>query len=167
MACNTELCAEVMHRKPFEYRLRAQSSLNVVTGCLEWNGWRNKKGYGRIVYHGKKHLVHRAAYEHFKGAIPEGLMVCHKCDNTSCWNPGHLFTGTGVDNAQDAVRKGRYKPNLSGRKNAPSRKVSAQSAEMAKRMYRRGSTFAAIGRVLGVSGHTIRKIIDGVVTGHK
>ncbi len=52
-------------------------------------------------------LAHRCSFIEFKGKIPEGLLVCHSCDNRACINPDHLWVGSQKENAIDSVKKGR------------------------------------------------------------
>jgi hypothetical protein len=76
--------------------------------CWEWPGPRLPQGYG-LVRGGGCQYAHRVAWEYVHGPIPEGMCICHKCDNPPCCNPAHLFLGTRWDNIQDAIAKGRWR----------------------------------------------------------
>lgn len=76
-------------------------------GCDVWTGSRRKDGYGRFRIDGKTQLAHRVSFEIWKGPIPNGMDVCHRCDNPSCVNPVHLFLATHVGNMQDKIKKRR------------------------------------------------------------
>ena len=78
------------------------------SGCWIWIGASNPSGYGQLKVGHQLKRAHRVSWEFFRGAIPDGMMVCHRCDVPSCVNPDHLFLGTARDNFRDCVEKGRY-----------------------------------------------------------
>lgn len=74
--------------------------------CWLWTG-SQRDGYGRLLFQGRFKLAHRVAWELTNGPIPDGLYVCHTCDNPPCVRPAHLFVGSQQDNLNDMVAKGR------------------------------------------------------------
>lgn len=95
---------------PLRERLERNAARDDKTGCLVWHGARDKDGYGLIQDTYPQRVLrraHRASFEEVNGPIPDGMQVCHRCDNPACIEPAHLFVGTNSDNQVDAVRKGR------------------------------------------------------------
>jgi len=64
-------------------------------GCWEWQGGKNKDGYGTFSLEavngvrGRK-LAHVYAYEKSIGPFPHGLISDHLCRNHACVNPLHI-----------------------------------------------------------------------------
>lgn len=81
--------------------------------CWEWQGKKNKDGYGVVVRNGKYLPAHRYAFGIVYGKIPDGLSVLHKCDNPPCVNPAHLYAGTQKQNIHDMLSRGR-RPSRKG-----------------------------------------------------
>ena len=79
-----------------------------ASGCWEWQRCRVESGYGKVNIDKVLYRVHRVSYVLFCGPIPDGLYVCHRCDNPPCCNPTHLFLGTNSENMRDCVGKGRF-----------------------------------------------------------
>ena len=80
------------------------------TGCWLWEGSVGTNGYGAAFLKRKRLAVHRLAYSCWVGPIPEGMMICHKCDTRTCINPNHLYAGTALTNNRDTVARGRRVP---------------------------------------------------------
>ena len=75
--------------------------------CWSWSGYKNNFGYCMFQLNKKNWLAHRVSWLANNGPIKDGMFVLHKCDNTSCSNPKHLWLGTYKDNIRDCVAKGR------------------------------------------------------------
>ena len=80
---------------------------NEVTesGCVVWNGSRDRRGYAQVRYKRRLFYVSRIMLGLHNG--PHEIHACHRCDNPPCINPDHLFQGSRKDNAADMMRKGR------------------------------------------------------------
>lgn len=135
--------------------------------CWLWRGAMSANGYGsfrtgRRVSDG----AHRVAYALFNRTHPDGLHVCHKCDNPRCVNPRHLFLGTRSDNMQDKVRKGRARSGNQKGENNPRSKLTADQAEQVKQLITSGRTNTEIAKQFGVSHTLISAIRRGKAWGN-
>lgn len=128
--------------------------------CWPWTGKLRSDGYGST-------LPHRKAYRSsHRQPIPQGLCVCHHCDNRACCNPSHLFLGTAMENYLDAVAKSRH-PFGRGELHINAKLTQANVLQM--RQFRMdGYTYNQLGVRFGVTrqaahlavnGHTWRHLI--------
>jgi hypothetical protein len=96
-----------MSRPPKSTMERFWAKVNKTDTCWLWTGSYGNHGYGNFRYKNTIRTAHRVAYMELVGEIPEGMCVCHTCDNTLCVRPDHLWLGTKSDNSLDRDRKKR------------------------------------------------------------
>ena len=116
--------------------------------CWNWTGGTSKR-YGVFWHQGRMRLAHRVSYELYKGSIPEGYHVCHKCDNGLCVNPDCLFVGTRKDNMQDMLKKGLVRK---------SRYTESERQDM-KDLYSSGYTLRDIAKYYLCSHSYVQKVV--------
>jgi hypothetical protein len=145
--------------RPLRERFLEKISPEPNTGCWLWTGTVLPFGHGLIGRGGRgtgMARAHRVAWELFRGPIPTGLQVCHRCDVPCCVNPDHLFLGTQRDNITDMINKGRRR--------ADRRWVSKLTPEQVGEIKRRlatGERCCDLAPMFGVSDETISAIRRG------
>ena len=135
-------------------RCRLLSKIEKSDSCWLWMAARNNFGYGMTSIGKRQMGAHRAAWILFRGEIPSGLRVLHKCDTPACINPDHLFLGTDQDNADDKRAKGRLPLG--------ERLHNAKLTVDAVRAIRRSNlTDGELARIYGVGVSTVQHARDG------
>ena len=127
-----------------------------VEGCHVFTGARKGNGYGEIMHEGRRRGAHVVSYEATYGPVPEGLFVCHHCDNPPCINPDHLFVGTNSDNQLDASSKGR-----GSRNNLNGAKLTASQVEQIRLRLADGDLQRIVAADMGVTQSCISMIVTG------
>lgn len=117
--------------------------------CWHWLGTLSPQGYGTLSVEGTTHRAHRISFVVQHGPIPEGLFVCHRCDNKRCVNPFHLFLGTPKQNSGDAQRKGLLC------------RVPVERLRLVHELIERGAPKTSIARLLGMGRSTVIAIAQG------
>lgn len=130
--------------------------------CWLWTRQLDRKGYGRFSYQGRFWRAHRLAWELTYGAIPSGLVVCHRCDVRNCCRLSHLFIGTVADNNEDRKSKGKYALGAS----VHNAKLSEEQVREIKRRLGIGAKKKPLAREFGVNPRCIDFIATGRNWGH-
>jgi hypothetical protein len=137
--------------------------------CWEWQGAKNKLGYG--LFSGgadlgrRPYLAHRFSFQWSNLREPQGC-VLHTCDNPSCVNPAHLFEGDRTENNLDRERKGRggnHKGTRNGRAILTEQSVAEIRAEYDQRCRegRKYGALKALAEKWGVTHSSIQNIVYG------
>jgi hypothetical protein len=128
------------------------------SGCWLWPRAVSKQGYGVLRIGkaaGKLWTLHRLAWTVWKGPIPKGISVLHRCDVRRCFNPDHLFLGTQQDNNKDRDSKGRV---CHGEKHANAVLTAEQVLEI-RRRHKEGERKGDLGDVFGISRQGIHDVV--------
>lgn len=143
------------------------SKIEFTETCWIWSGSINQNGYGNFQLPTITTIASRASYFIFKEELPDGLFVCHKCDNPPCVNPDHLFLGTAKDNAMDCRVKKRCcfdvpktRRTLSGSLHW-SAKLTEKDVHYIRSLTYHDQLFKELAEMFSVNVSTIRKSYNG------
>ncbi len=128
-------------------------------GCWDWKTKVSKRKYIFMFYTKSEPGIkaHRYSYMIHKGNIPDGMYVCHSCDNPRCTNPEHLFLGTNMDNVRDMMNKNRH--NIGSKH--PRAKLNEVKVTEIKKLLKIGVPARRLARDFSVGCSTILRIKHG------
>ena len=142
---------------PLEDRFQARVDVRGPDECWDWTAGRVPAGYGAIWDNaiGRHRHAHRLAWELANGPIPEGMFICHYCDNPPCCNPAHLFLGTQAENDADRTQKGRSSRGTRHR----DAKLTPDAVREIRRRFALGMRQVDLAREFGVSSGTMSAVV--------
>lgn len=132
--------------------------VEITPYCWIWKGSRHNK-YGKVSgvgFNNGMEYSHRVSWKIHYGEINDNLSVLHKCDNTLCVNPEHLFLGTQSDNSKDMWTKGRSKIS----------KFSKSDIVTIRTLRKAGVPCKVVASIFGVHRTSITNITSGVTWSH-
>lgn len=130
--------------------------------CWNWVGGSRGNGYGCIKINKKTIDTHRFSWELHFGTIPEGMLVCHKCDNKRCVNPEHLYLADYKTNNRDARDRIIFAKKIYKCKPLPysKLKLNKKKADEIRGKYKTGFySYRILAKEFGVHFTHIRDII--------
>jgi len=142
------------------------------TQCRLWQGALDKYGYGKkkVKYRRdgpwETEKVHRWVLNMTRDVrLRPDQVVLHKCDQPLCYRIDHLKVGTIADNNADMIAKGRASAppinRLTGERHGMT-KLTREAVEVLWELHHAGANQVEIGRALGVSRTTVRRVLQGV-----
>lgn len=158
-------------RRPLAERFWEKVSRGTEKECWNWTARSTVRGYGYLQRGGRRGgriLAHRLSWELVHGEIPDGMSICHTCDNPRCCNPDHLFLGTAADNHADMVRKGRAyftfheKPELVRGEGNVTSKLDSDKVQKIRELSASGWSNQEIATRFGVTRQNIRFVVNGI-----
>ena len=141
-------------------------------GCWLWVGAKGNYGYGVIGKGGRGEGLARAHVLSWEWAnnkkVPEGMCVCHSCDNPSCVNPKHLFIATQQENLVDMRLKQRGSaPPLHYGEKQHCAKLSPNKVKEIRKLHVSGLfKHRDLAKIFDVSKNTITSLLSGKTWRH-
>jgi hypothetical protein len=138
---------------------RFWAKVEKTEGCWLWTGSLDTHGYGSLFWGGTTRRASRVSLILAGRPPPDGMLVCHTCDNPRCVRPEHLFLGTNLDNARDCIRKGRkvvFRGEAHGRA-----KLTEEMVRRARERRAAGIIFSKLAKEFGVSKSQIQRAVKG------
>lgn len=152
MASRGKITPELLSNNENKFWERVQKTND---RCWIWEKALDRDGYGVFEFYignGVPYIIraHRASYFFRTGVLlPSNILVCHHCDNPSCVNPDHLFSGTIQDNTKDMNSKDRGRSRLTKKQVIQIRKLLQKDVKL---------TFKQLGKQFQVGSRVISQI---------